>query len=113
MNSEGRVTSTIMDTTSYKRIFVADSAKTELKVLSLSNDSLPEQNRGYEYIDMNFDDLAIIPRGTWQEINKKNGKVMTSVVYDNNGNPIKVTRWDENGKVYSERSFPSYNTRQW
>jgi hypothetical protein len=77
------------------------------------DDSLPENTKEYKYINVNFDDPAIIPRGTWQVVNTKTGKALTIVVYDDNGNPIKVTKFKENGEILSENTFPSYNERKW
>lgn len=111
-NPQGRTITTVFDTSLYRSVFVANP-NIDLKVLSVTDDSLQEQPRDYKYIDINFDDPAIIPTGTWQIVNTKTGKVLTSVVYDNNGNPIKVTRFKENGDALSEKVLPSYDTRKW
>lgn len=113
VNSSGRQTTRVFDTSLYRNIFVGDRADPELKVLSVSNDSLQERPRDYRYIDINFDDPAIIPRGNWEVVNVKNGKPMTTVEFDNNGNPIKVARYDDKGNLVSQETLPSYNTRVW
>jgi antitoxin component YwqK of YwqJK toxin-antitoxin module len=112
-NPKGKTTTAIMDTGSYRAIFLADRADAYLKVLNASDDSLPEPPKDYKYIDVNFDDAAIVPRGTWQEINVKNGKPLTTVEFDDNGNPIKVIQYDDKGNLVSQKSLPSYNTRMW
>jgi hypothetical protein len=112
-NPKGKTTTAIMDTGSYRAIFLADRADPYLKVLNASDDSLPEPPKDYKYIDINFDDAAIVPRGTWQEINVKNGKPLTTVEFDDNGNPIKVIQYDDKGNLVSQKSLPSYSTRMW
>jgi antitoxin component YwqK of YwqJK toxin-antitoxin module len=112
MNPRGEKTTGIFDTSEYRGIFI-DGADPYLKVLSVSDDSLAERSRMYKYIYINFDDPAVIPRGLWQVINTGSGKLMMTFVYDSNGNPVKVTRFKENGDISSQQDLPSYDKRKW
>ena len=112
-NSKGKTSTSIMDTGFFRATFLIENSDSSMKVLKVTDDSLPEQPKDYKYIDVNFDDAAVVPRGIWQEINVKNGKPLTTVEFDNNGNPIKVRQYDDKGNLVSQKSLPSYNTRVW
>jgi antitoxin component YwqK of YwqJK toxin-antitoxin module len=107
----GKVSTNIFDTAAFRNIFLTgDSA---LRILKLSSDSLEENPKEYKYIDQGFDDPAVVPRGTWRVVNPKKNVPIATVVFDDYGNPIKVTRYDLKGNIFSEKNFPSYTRRIW
>ncbi len=110
-NESGRVFTDVFDTTDFRNIFLTSGSL--LKIVKVSADSLEESAKEYKYIDQGFGDPAIVPRGTWRAVDPKKGVPVATVVFDDYGNPIRVTRYDQKGNVLSEKSFPSYNRRNW
>jgi hypothetical protein len=109
--ASGKVSTYVFDTTTFRNIFFAEGS--DLKVLQVSSDSLEEKAKEYKYIDQGFGDPAIVPRGTWRVMNPQKRVPIVTVVFDDYGNPVKVTRYDPKGNILSEQSLPSYNRRVW
>jgi|HubBroStandDraft_1064217.scaffolds.fasta_scaffold94588_2 hypothetical protein len=107
----GKASTDVFDTAAFRNIFL--SGGSDLKVLQVSSDSLEEKAKEYKYIDQGFGDPAIVPHGTWRVVNPQKKVPIVTVVFDDYGNPVKVTRYDPKGNVLSEQSFPSYNQRVW
>jgi len=107
----GKVDTYVFDTVAFRNIFLTGDSL--LKILKISSDSLEEQPKEYKYIDQRFDDPAIVPRGTWRVVNPKKRVPIVTVVFDDYGNPVKVTRYDPEGNIVSEKSFPPYSRRIW
>lgn len=101
----------VFDTTEFRNIFLAGDSL--LKIIQISADSLEEKPKEYKYIDEGFGDPAIVPVGTWRAVNPKTKAPILLVVFDDYGNPIKVTRYDPKGNVLSTQSFPSNDRRVW
>jgi len=107
----GKVSTYIFDTTAFRNIFLSDDSS--LKILKVSPDSVEELPKEYKYIEQRFDDPAIVPRGTWRVVNPQKKLPIVTVVFDDYGNPIKVTRYDHKGDILSEQTLPSYRQRVW
>ena len=101
----------VFDTAVFAQIF--DGQDSSLKILKLSDDSVIEEPKEYKYISQQFGDPAIVPKGTWQLLNPERKTIISTVVFDDYGNAIKVTRYDLNGKIFSERNFPAKKERDW
>ena len=105
----GKIFTYVFDTAAFRNIFLAGDSS--LKILKISPDSVEENPKEYKYIDEGFGDPAIFPFGTWRVVNPKKRVPIVTVVFDDYGNPVKVTRYDPKGNILSEQSFPSYNKR--
>jgi len=111
INSAGVRSTIVVDTSLFRQVFLDEGS--DFKVLTATNDSVEEAPKEYKYIELMFDDPAIVPYGTWQIINFKTQRLKLAVTFDSYGNPVKVIRYKEDGSEASGQSLPSYNTRKW
>jgi antitoxin component YwqK of YwqJK toxin-antitoxin module len=111
VDSQGDSTTAAFGLSAYKSIF--EYPGSDLKVISVSNDSIPQGAKSFQYIETGFgDDPAVIPTGNWQTIDLKTSKIKASIDHDDNGNVIKLVWFDEQGKVLSERKFTPCNKQK-
>jgi hypothetical protein len=113
-NLEGKVGTGVFKDDEYASLFLDTSHGTGLKVLSVSQDSVMEGGRDWLYLPLYryFSDPAIIPKGKWTMTNTRTSRVVTMVLHDDNGNPVKVVKYKQNGDVLSSQEFPSCNKRK-
>jgi hypothetical protein len=78
---KGEAAKTILNIGTYPALVLIDSADSYLKLSSPCDDSMAEPSKDYKYIEVNFNDLAIVPNGAWQEINVKKGKPVTVIIH--------------------------------
>jgi antitoxin component YwqK of YwqJK toxin-antitoxin module len=101
---KGDTTGAIFELREFKSIF--ESPGSDFKVLTITNDSVPQAAKSFPYINIGFgDDPAVIPRGNWQIIDLKTNKIKASIDHDENGNVINLVWFNENGKILSEKKF--------
>ncbi|HMH20214.1 MAG TPA: hypothetical protein VK563_00490 [Puia sp.] len=100
------------DNNSYEAVFHDPRDSVDYKIIAVIDDSVAQPPGEFKEISLGFSDPAIIPRGNWQLINLQNGKVYRSVNYDDNGNPVKVIAFKENGEVFWEKKYSPCNKRK-
>ena len=82
------------------------------QVLETASDLLMQLPTTNYYLNLNFDNPAIIPTGKWRVYEDPGKKtVLFEVDHDDNGNAIRIVTYS-NGKKDKEYTFPSCSKRK-
>jgi antitoxin component YwqK of YwqJK toxin-antitoxin module len=113
-NTDGKVCTDVFGDHEYASLFLDTGQKNDLKILTVTNDSVIEESRDFTYLPLPsyFPDPAIIPKGVWTITDIRNNKMLESVLHDDAGNPIKVVKYKENGDILWTGEFPPCSKRK-